>query len=252
MGEALLGGLVVDGWATADQLHVVEPDGDRRAVLAGALPGVSVGDSAVAGVDTLVAVKPHVVADVCAGLAALGVPRVLSIAAGVTTAAMESVLGDGVPVVRVMPNTPSLVGQGAAAVAGGRAATPTDLDWAAGILGAVGEVVVVDDEALIDAVTGLSGSGPAYVFLLAEALMAAGIAEGLPADVAVTLTEQTLLGAATLLKASDDPPSTLRENVTSKGGTTAAGLAVFEAAGFRDLVADVVAAAAARSRELGS
>ncbi|HJP23925.1 MAG TPA: pyrroline-5-carboxylate reductase dimerization domain-containing protein, partial [Acidimicrobiales bacterium] len=88
--------------------------------------------------------------------------------------------------------------------------------------------------------------------LLAEALMAAGIAEGLPADVAVTLTEQTLLGAATLLKASDDPPAILRENVTSKGGTTAAGLAVFEAAGFRDLVADVVAAAAARSRELGA
>ena len=252
MGEALLGGLLDDGWATADQFHVVEPDGDRRAVLAEALPGISVGGSAIAGVDTLVAVKPHVVADVCAGLAALGVPRVLSIAAGVTTAAMESVLGDGVPVVRVMPNTPSLVGQGAAAVAGGRAATPADLDWAAGILGAVGEVVVVDDEALIDAVTGLSGSGPAYVFLLAEALMAAGIAEGLPADVAVTLTEQTLLGAATLLKASDDPPSTLRENVTSKGGTTAAGLAVFEAAGFRDLVADVVAAAAARSRELGA
>jgi len=251
MGEALLGGLLADGWATADQLHVVEPDGDRRAVLAGALPGVSVGDSALAGVDTLVAVKPHVVADVCAGLAALGVPRVLSIAAGVTTAAMEAVLGSGVPVVRVMPNTPSLVGQGAAAVAGGSAATPADLDWATGILGAVGEVVVVD-EVLIDAVTGLSGSGPAYVFLLAEALMAAGIAEGLPADVAVTLTEQTLLGAATLLKASDDPPAILRENVTSKGGTTAAGLAVFEAAGFRELVADVVAAAAARSRELGA
>ena len=251
MGEALLGGLVADGWATADQLHVVEPDGDRRVVLAEALPGLSVGDAALPGVDTLVAVKPHVVAEVCAGLAELGVPRVLSIAAGVTTAAMEAVLGDGVPVVRVMPNTPSLVGQGAAAVAGGNTATAADLNWAAGILGAVGEVVVVD-ESLIDAVTGLSGSGPAYVFLLAEALMAAGIAEGLPADVAVTLTEQTLLGAATLLKVSDESPATLRENVTSKGGTTAAGLAVFEAAGFRDLVVDVVAAAAARSRELGA
>jgi len=251
MGEALLGGLVADGWAAVDELHVVEPDGERRAVLAEALPGISIGDSAVAGVDTLVAVKPHVVADVCAGLAELGVPRVLSIAAGVTTAAMEAALGGGVSVVRVMPNTPSLVGQGAAAVAGGTEATSADIDWATGILGAVGEVVVVD-ESLIDAVTGLSGSGPAYVFLLAEALMAAGEAEGLPRDVAVTLTEQTLLGAATLLRESDDPPSTLRENVTSKGGTTAAGLAVFEAAGFRGLVAEVVAAAASRSRELGT
>ena len=251
MGEALLGGLVSDGWATADELHVVEPDEARRGVLAEVLPGVSISDSALAGVDTLVAVKPHVVADVCASLAELGVTRVLSIAAGVTTSAMEAVLGGGVPVVRVMPNTPSLVGQGAAAVAGGVEATSGDLDWAVGILGAVGEVVVVD-EGLIDAVTGLSGSGPAYVFLLAEALMAAGEAEGLPPDVAVALTEQTLLGAATLLRASDDPPATLRENVTSKGGTTAAGLAVFEAAGFRNLVAEVVAAAAARSRELGA
>ena len=184
MGEALLGGLVADGWATADELHVVEPDEGRRGVLAEVLPGVSIGDSALAGVDTLVAVKPHVVADVCAGLAELGVTRVLSIAAGVTTSAMEAVLGGGVPVVRVMPNTPSLVGQGAAAVAGGVEATSGDLDWAVGILGAVGEVVVVD-EGLIDAVTGLSGSGPAYVFLLAEALMAAGEAEGRAEDTRV-------------------------------------------------------------------
>ena len=251
MGAALLGGLVADGWASAKQLHVVEPDPDRRAVLAEVLPGVSLGEAAIAGVDTLVAVKPHVVADVCADLADLGVPRVLSIAAGVTTAAMEAILGGGVPVVRVMPNTPSLVGERAAAGAGGTAASGAELAWAAEILGAVGKVVVVD-EGLIDAVTGLSGSGPAFVFLLAEALMDAAVVEGLPHDVAVTLTEQTLLGAATLLRDSDDPPSTLRENVTSKGGTTAAGLAVFEAAGFRGIVADVVAAAAARSRELGA
>jgi len=114
-----------------------------------------------------------------------------------------------------------------------------------------GDVVVVE-EALLDAVTGLSGSGPAYLFLLAEALIDAGEAEGLPRDVAVALTEQTLLGAATLLCRSDDPPATLRENVTSEGGTTAAGLAVFEAGGFRDLVRGVVAAATERSRELGN
>ena len=244
MGEALLGGLVADGWATPDELHVVEPDEDRRRVLADAVAGISCGEAPVADVDTLVAVKPHVVVDVCHELATLGVPRVLSIAAGVRTEAMEAVLGNDVPVVRVMPNTPALVGQGAAAVAGGRAATPADLEWATGILSAVGEVVVVE-EALLDAVTGLSGSGPAYLFLLAEALIDAGEAEGLPRDVA-------LLGAATLLCRSDDPPATLRENVTSEGGTTAAGLAVFEAGGFRDLVRGVVAAATERSRELGA
>ncbi len=173
MGEALLSGLVADGWAAAGELHVVEPDAGRRSVLAGSLPGVSCDDTALAGVDTLVAVKPHVVADVCAGLAVLGVPRVVSIAAGVRTGAIEAVIGEGVPVVRVMPNTPSLVGEGAAAVAGGRAASDEDIEWAVGILSAVGEVVVVP-EALLDAVTGLSGSGPAYVFLLAEALMDAG------------------------------------------------------------------------------
>ena len=191
------------------------------------------------------------VADVCADLAALGVPRVLSIAAGVRTGAMEAVLGDDVPVVRVMPNTPSLVGEGAAAVAGGKAVTEDDLAWASGILSAVGKVVVVRED-LLDAVTGLSGSGPAYVFLLAEALMDAGEAEGLPRHVAVALTEQTLLGAATLLRQSEEPASTLRENVTSKGGTTAAGLAVFEAGDFRSMVRDVVAAAAERSRQLGA
>ncbi|CAB4766406.1 unannotated protein [freshwater metagenome] len=111
--------------------------------------------------------------------------------------------------------------------------------------------VEVLDEALLDAVTGLSGSGPAYVFLLAEALIAAGVAAGLPADVSVRLTEQTLLGASTLLAASADPPEVLRRNVTSPGGTTAAGLAVFDAAGFGAIVTDVVLAATARSRELG-
>ncbi len=250
MGEALLGGLVADGWAAAGDLHVAEPDPARRDALLDAVPGLSVGPDPVGGVDTLVAVKPDVVPAVCEALAGLGTTRVLSIAAGVRLATFESILGAGVPVVRAMPNTPSLVGAGAAAIAPGAAAGPDDLDWAAGILSAVGTVQVVD-ESLLDAVTGLSGSGPAYVFLLAEALMDAGEAAGLPRDTAVALTEQTLLGAATLLRQSDDPPSTLRQNVTSKGGTTAAGLAVFEEGGFRDLVRDVVATAAERSRELG-
>ncbi len=250
MGEALLRGLVTDGWTTADQLHVVEPLADRRDYLTEAVPGLRCSDGPEAGVDTVLAVKPDVVADACSGLSRLGVPRVLSIAAGVRIGTLEAGLGEGVRVVRAMPNTPALVGQGAAAIAAGTEAEDDDLDWAAGILSAVGTVVVVD-EPLLDAVTGLSGSGPAYLFLLAEALIDAGCDAGLPRDIAEALTEQTLVGAATLLAGSDEKPSTLRERVTSKGGTTAAGVAVFEAAGFRQLVRDVVAAATERSRQLG-
>ena len=250
MGEALLRGLVTDGWTTADQLHVVEPLADRRDYLAEAVPGLRCSDRPEAGVDTVLAVKPDVVADACSGLSRLGVARVLSIAAGVRIGTLEAGLGEGVRVVRAMPNTPALVGQGAAAIAAGTEAEDDDLDWAAGILSAVGTVVVVE-EPLLDAVTGLSGSGPAYLFLLAEALIDAGCDAGLPRDIAEALTEQTLVGAATLLAGSDEKPSTLRERVTSKGGTTAAGVAVFEAAGFRQLVRDVVAAATERSRQLG-
>ena len=250
MGEALLRGLVTDGWTTADQLHVVEPLADRRDYLAEAVPGLRCSDGPEVGVDTVLAVKPDVVADACSGLSRAGVSRVLSIAAGVRIGTLEASLGKGARVVRAMPNTPALVGQGAAAIAAGTEAEADDLDWAAGILSAVGTVVVVE-EPLLDAVTGLSGSGPAYLFLLAEALVDAGCDAGLPRDTAEALTEQTLIGAATLLDGSDEKPSTLRERVTSKGGTTAAGVAVFEAAGFRQLVRDVVAAATERSRQLG-
>lgn len=251
MGEALLRGLVTEDWATADQLHVVEPLADRRDYLARAVPGLRCSDGPEAGVDTVLAVKPEVVADACFSLSRLGVPRVLSIAAGVQIRTLEASLGEGVRLVRAMPNTPALVGQGAAAIAAGSAVGPDDLGWASGILSAVGTVVVVE-EPLLDAVTGLSGSGPAYLFLLAEALVDAGCDVGLPRDVAEALTEQTLVGAAILLAGSDDNPSTLRERVTSEGGTTAAGMAVFEAAGFSQLVRDVVAAATDRSRQLGS
>jgi len=248
MGEALVGGLVARGWAPAEAIGVVEPVEARRAALAAAVPGLVLLDAPVGGVDALLAVKPDVVPAVCAGL---DVPRVLSIAAGVRTDRIEAALGRPVPVVRAMPNTPSLVGLGAAAVAPGAHAGAEDLAWAAGILGAVGIVVEVAEHEL-DAVTGVSGSGPAYVFLLAEALRDAAMAEGLAPAVAVALVEQTLLGAATLLAASEDPPEVLRANVTSPNGTTAAGLAAFEAAGFRALVADVVRAATDRSRALGA
>jgi pyrroline-5-carboxylate reductase len=251
MGEALLGGLIDTGWSAADELVVVEAAAARRAELVTAHPGCAVRDDVVDGVDAIVAVKPDAVVDVCQALAARGVRRVLSIAAGVTIATLEAALAPGTAVVRCMPNTPALVGVGAAAIATGSSAGAADGDWAESILRSVGTVEVVD-ESLLDAVTGLSGSGPAYVFLLAEALIDAGESAGLPRDVSVRLTEQTLLGAATLLARSSDSPETLRKNVTSPNGTTAAGLAVFEAADFRWLVAQVVAAATERSRELGA
>ncbi len=251
MGEALLGGLLTDGWAATHELHVSESDSARREVLVTKFPGLSVAPDPVNGVDTLIAVKPDVVPSVCEVLVRCGVPRVLSIAAGVELADLELLLGPDIRVVRAMPNTPALVGMGAAAISGGSSAMPDDLEWASRILIAVGTVEVIEEE-LLDAVTGLSGSGPAYIFLMAEALIDAGEAVGLSRDTAVSLTVQTLLGASTLLANSDDSPSVLRSNVTSKGGTTAAGLAVFESGGFRDLVKQVVVAATERSRELGS
>lgn len=251
MGEALLGGLLDTGWATAGELAVVEAIAARRDELSAARPGLTVQADLVDGVDAIVAVKPDAVVAVCEALAGRGVRRVLSIAAGVTIAKLEAALAPGTAVVRCMPNTPALVGVGAAAIAMGAATGDDDRAWAESILRSVGTVEVVD-EPLLDAVTGLSGSGPAYVFLLAEALIDAGESAGLPRDVSVRLTEQTLLGAATLLARSPETPETLRKNVTSPNGTTAAGLAVFEAADFRWLVAQVVAAATERSRELGA
>ncbi len=176
--------------------------------------------------------------------------RVLSIAAGVRLADLEAALPDGTPVVRAMPNTPALVGAGAAAIAGGTAAGDDDLAWAESILSAVGTVVRVA-EPLLDAVTGLSGSGPAYVFLVAEALIEAGVLVGLPRPVAAELAVQTLLGSARLLAEGDDGPEALRAAVTSPGGTTAAGLRALEQAGVRAAFLDAVVAATERSRELG-
>jgi pyrroline-5-carboxylate reductase len=249
MGEALVGGLLASTLSPGD-VRIVEKDAGRVEALATALPGVVVAGEPGPAEGTVLAVKPQDVPAVARAVAAAGTGRVLSIAAGVTIAALEAELAPGTPVVRAMPNTPATVGVGAAAIAGGSAAGPDDLDWAEGLLGAVGTVVRVD-EGLLDAVTGLSGSGPAYVFLVAEAMIAGGTQAGLPADVAYDLTVQTLLGAATLLARSDEGPEALRAAVTSPNGTTAAGLAVLDDRGVRDAFAAAIAAAAARSIELG-
>jgi pyrroline-5-carboxylate reductase len=249
MGEALVGGLLRAGTAGADVL-VVEQDPARVAALREALPTVTVADAPAPSEGTVLAVKPADVPAVCEVVAAAGTERVLSIAAGVTLATLEAALAPGTPVIRAMPNTPATVGQGAAAIAPGSAAGEADLVWAEALLGAVGTVVRVP-ESLLDAVTGLSGSGPAYVFLVAEALIAAGIEVGLPADVSYGLAVQTLLGAATLLAGSDQGPEALRAAVTSPNGTTAAGLAVMEELGLRAVIAAGVVAATERSKELG-
>ena len=245
MGEALAVGLVRAGW---DGIGIVEKLGDRRAALTEQLPAVEVLADVVPADGAVLAVKPNDVVAACAALGRTG--RVLSIAAGVTIAALEAALEPGTAVVRAMPNTPALVGAGAAAIAAGSAAGEDDLEWAASILGAVGEVVRVP-EPLLDAVTGLSGSGPAYVFLVAEALIEAGVLAGLQRDVSVALTTQTLVGSARLLAESGATPEALRAQVTSPGGTTAAGLHALESAGVRAAFLDAVQAATARSRELG-
>ena len=251
MGEALLGGLLAGGWAQPGELAVVEMIAGRRAELADRFSGVTVTDHPLERADAVLAVKPSDAASAAVSLNEAGVSRVLSIAAGVTTASLESVLGDGARVVRAMPNTPALVGAGAAAIAPGRYAAEEDLVWATGILEAVGTVVVCEEQ-MLDAVTGLSGSGPAYVFWLAETLMAAGVEAGLSPDMADALTRQTLLGAARLLAESGESPVDLRAAVTSPGGTTARGIAELEGRGAAAAFMAAVVAATERSRELGA
>jgi pyrroline-5-carboxylate reductase len=242
MGEALLGGLLAAGH---EQLIVAEVSKTRREELQAKYPDVTVVEQPVPADGAVIAVKPY---DVAALVGALGgCERILSVAAGVTTKAIEA--AGGLRVVRAMPNTPALVGAGVAAISPGANATEEDLRWAESILGAVGVVVRVPEKSL-DAVTGLSGSGPAYVFLVAEALAEAGVLAGLPRDVAETLAFHTLLGSAKLL-VQEGNPAGLRAAVTSPGGTTAAGLRELERGGVRAAFLEAVTAAAERSRELG-
>ena len=254
MGTALVAGLL-DAGMDPEQLTVAEMDPARRRAIEEELAPVRVAPSApwVVGEATIVivAVKPGDVVSVLeAASPTLGEDAlVVSIAAGVTIAEIEAAV-PGRPVVRAMPNTPALVREGAAAVAPGTHATQHHLDAARRLLESVGSVVVVA-ESLMDAVTGLSGSGPAYVFLLAEAMIEAGVLNGLPRDVAATLVHATIRGAGVMLTDSGDTAEQLRAAVTSPGGTTAAGLRALESGSVRSAVLDAVTAAAARSRELG-
>ena len=246
MGQALLGGLI-DTFAPASELGVVEPNHEARAAVARAFDGVIVSESATEGVPTVLAVKPYLAVEVAAALPP--VPQLLSVCAGITTKAFEAVTDAAV--VRCMPNTPALVGLGASGVAIGSSATDADLAWGLEVLGAVGVASAVT-EAQIDAVTGLSGSGPAYIFLIAEAMTDAGVAAGLQRPIAQQLAYQTIAGAGQMLLADGADAAQLRANVTTPAGTTAAGLGVLEANGVRAAFQQAVAAATTRSRELGA
>lgn len=250
MGEALLAGLLAAGRAPAG-LGVVEVSAARREQLASAHPGVAVVADPMPAKAAVLAVKPGDVAEATEAVVRAGATRLLSVAAGITTSAIETAAGSGVRVVRSIPNTPALIGAGAAAICAGASAGEEDLAWAEEVLGGVGAVVRVPEK-LIDAVTGLAGSGPAYVFLVAEAMVEAGVLNGLSREAAETLAFQTLLGAARLLTESGEPPAALRAAVTSPGGTTAAGLQALERHGVRAAFLDAVSAATERSRELGS
>jgi pyrroline-5-carboxylate reductase len=248
MGAALVGGLIAAGWADTD-LAVVEVAGPRREALTTMFPGVTVTETVPSCEAALIAVKPYDAVDAAKAAVEAGAKRVLSIAAGVSVDTLQEACGDGVAVVRSIPNTPALLGKGAAAMCGGPFATDEDLDWAEDILGAVGTVTRVP-EPLLDAVTGLVGSGPAYLFLVAEALTDAGVLAGLTRPVADALVRQLFVGSATMLAELGDPVA-LRAMVTSPGGTTAAGLRVLEEHGTRSALLEAVLAATARSQELG-
>jgi pyrroline-5-carboxylate reductase len=254
MGGALVRGLLArGGWSVGD-LAVVEPDAARRAELVVAHPGLVVVDAASPSLadpagGAVLAVKPEVAETASRALGAAGVRRVLSIVAGMPAARLEAVLPDGAVVVRAMPNIAALVGAGVSAISGGSHARAADLAWAEQLLGAVGTVVRVPERQL-DAVTALSGSGPAYVFLVVESLVEAGVLAGLPRELSATLAVETLKGAAALLQETGQTPESLRADVTSPGGTTAAGLRALEARGMRSAFIEAVLAAAERSRGL--
>ena len=255
MGDALVGGLLSHGWPDADVV-VVETSPARRAELTEAgrttvatLPEALEKLGAADSVGVVIAVKPYDVQAVSREIARSGVARALSIAAGITLEDLDEWL-QPVAAIRAMPNTPALVGAAASAISAGHNATPSDIEWAKAVLSSVGTVVELPEPAL-DAVTGLSGSGPAYVFLIAEALIDAGVLAGLARPVAHDLAVQTLLGSARLLAETGEEPSALRAAVTSPGGTTAAGLRALESAGVRAAILDAVVAAADRAREMG-
>ena len=255
MGEALVGGIVKTGLLDPARIAAFDADRERLKAISEKWKITAANDNteAVRESDVIVlAVKPKTIPAVLNEIRSVVAPRqmMLSIAAGVRTSLIEKRLNVPCPVVRAMPNTPALVGCGIAAICPGKFAKQEHLVLARTLLGAVGEVVVVT-ESQMDAVTGLSGSGPAYVYTLIEALSDGGVKMGLPRSIALKLAAQTVLGAAKMVLETGEHPAVLRDRVTSPGGTTITGMQVLESKGFRDAAISAVEAATRRSEELG-
>ena len=259
MARSLIGGLLARG-TDPGRVRVAEPVADLRDALAREY-GVAVFEQAVDMVAIpgagawVFAVKPQVMRRVCEGLASAAQaqrPLAISIAAGISSAQLRRWLGGDLAVVRTMPNTPALLGAGVTGLYAGEHVEAAGRALAEGLLSATGQTVWIQDEALMDAVTAVSGSGPAYVFLLAEAMTDAGIAEGLPAEAARTLALQTVLGAARMLTETGVDAAELRRRVTSPNGTTQAAIEAFEFGGLRALVATAIHAARVRGAELSA
>ena len=259
MGQALVKGLLKKGIIESRDIMVSDLDKEKLRV-AGEL-GVTIakdsGEAVEKGEIVILSVKPKDIEGVLKGIAGVFKPAVppfpliISIAAGITTAYIEERLGKDIPVVRVMPNTPALVGEGISAVSRGRFASELEEGIAEEIFRAVGDVVKVREE-LMDAVTALSGSGPAYVFAVMENMVEAGIKEELSPELARRLVSQTVLGAVRMAMETGEELSVLRKMVTSPGGTTAAALQVFKRKGLGEILAEGIKAAAKRAEELSS
>jgi pyrroline-5-carboxylate reductase len=255
MGSALLDGWL-DGGLPPSAATVIDPhpSEDLERLAGQGLRLNATLPAAPAAV--LLAVKPQMMTQALPKVSMLGRADTvfISIAAGTTLATLEAGLGSETPIVRTMPNTPAAIGRGITALVANASAPGSALDLAEGLLGTVGQTVRLDSEELLDAVTAVSGSGPAYVFLLIEALAAAGEAEGLAPRLALALARATVAGAGALAESSELSPEDLRVNVTSPGGTTAAALGVLmrEGDGLPELIGEAVRRAAARSRELAT
>ncbi|MEI7814575.1 MAG: pyrroline-5-carboxylate reductase [Coriobacteriia bacterium] len=254
MGEAIVAGLLKSGVVSAGAITVAEPDAERRETLSTSL-GVACVSGAEQALPTsvaLIAVKPQIAEAVLEGLsAALADALVVSIVAGFSCARLESLLPVGTAVVRVMPNTPAMVGEGMAVISGGSDATEEEVDLVRALFAQIGRAVVVE-ERFQNVATAISGSGPAYFALVVDSLARAGVAEGLPREVAQALAIQTMRGTAVLLEETGQHPEALIEGVSSPGGTTIAAIQRLEASGLRAAFADAVAANIKRAEELGS
>ncbi len=254
MGEALIAGLLRSGDA-APTVRVVEMSPERAADLSARFPvQICAAEDAARGADVVImAVKPQDMTAALASIAAEVAPGtlVISIAAGITTATLAESLAEGVQVVRAMPNTPARIDRGLIGISGGDGCSPAALDDAEQLMSTVGVVVRIPED-LQDALTAVSGSGPAYVFYLAEKMIDAAIALGLSPETARTMVHQTILGSALLLDASDADAAELRSKVTSKGGTTAAAIAELDRQNAGGIIAAAITAARDRGRELGN